>query len=236
MLSSRFLKNDKSKSFGIIRAVAIFFLVTVVVYFGTSLVIMMADFKLKDNNIRFKYGADRDWVFQIYDLQDLMTREEVRSIIENAEGTSDITVCRYGSFELEIDNDSLSDEYWDAYYKIASMFYKPGELTKEDFLKDEKNGDYHQRPVGVIAFEDEVFNKMAKEVNAVSAGEGEMPCIVVTNLSISTDQFMMGKARDFKYIEVNDPYKVQEGEDLLPVGTGCLFRFVVAVLIITYIF
>ena len=223
MLSSRFLKNDKSKSFGIIRAVAIFFLVTVVVYFGTSLVIMMADFKLKDNNIRFKYGADRDWVFQIYDLQDLMTREEVRSIIENAEGTSDITVCRYGSFELEIDNDSLSDEYWDAYYKIASMFYKPGELTKEDFLKDEKNGDYHQRPVGVIAFEDEVFNKMAKEVNALSAGEGEMPCIVVTNLSISTDQFMMGKARDYKYIQVNDPYKVQDGE-YLPLYSTSLTR------------
>ena len=55
---------------------------------------------------------------------------------------------------------------------------------------------------------------MAKEVNAVSAGEGEIPCVVVTNMSISTDQFMMGKARDFKYIEVNDPYKVQEGEDL----------------------
>ena len=214
MLSSRFLKNDKSKSFGIIRAVAIFFLVTVVVYFGASLVIMMANYKLMDNNIRMKYGSDRDWVMQIYDAKDLIDRNEMRELIENAEGTSDITVCRYGSFELEIDNDALSDEYWDALYKVMSMFYKPGEYSKEQFLAEQKNDDYPKTTVGVIAFEDEVFNKMAKEVNAVSAGEGEIPCILVTNLAVSTDQFSMGKARDFKYIEVNDPYKVQEGEDL----------------------
>ena len=214
MLSSRFLKNDKSKSFGIIRAVAIFFLVTVVVYFGASLVIMMVNYKLMDNNIRFKYGADRDWVMQIYDAGDLIDRNEMRELIENAEGTSDITVCRYSSFGLMIDNDLLSDEYWDARYNVMSMFHKPGEYSKEQFLKEEKNDEYPKTDVGIIAFEDEVFNKMAKEVNSLPAGEGEMPCIVVTNMSISTDQFMMGKARDFKYIKVNDPYKIQEGEDL----------------------
>ena len=214
MLSSRFLKNDKSKSFGIIRAVAIFFLVTVVVYFGTSLVIMMVDFKLKDNNIRFKYGSDRDWSMQIYKTEDLIDRDEMRDLIENADGTSDITVCRYGSFGLEIENDSLSDEYWDARYEIVKMFYKPGELPKEDFLKNDKYNDYHKTGVSVIAFEDEVFDKMAKEVNALPAGEDELPCIIVTNMSISTDQFMMGRPRDYKYIKINDPYKVNEGGDL----------------------
>ena len=214
MLSSRFLKNDKSKSFGIIRAVAIFFLVTVVVYFGTSLVIMMVDYKLMDNNIRFKYASDRDWVMQIYDPEDLIDRNEMRDLIENAEGTSDITVCRYSSFALMIDSDSLSDEYWDARYNVMSMFYKPGEYSKEQFLEKEKNDEYQKPHVSIIAFEDEVFDKMTKEVNALPAGEGEMPCIVVTNMSISTDQFGIGKARDFKYIKVNDPYKIQEGEDL----------------------
>ena len=214
MLSSRFLKNDKSKSFGIIRAVAIFFLVTVVVYFGASLVIMMVNYKLVDNNISFKYGSDRDFVMHIEKREDLFTREEMIDLIKNAEGTSDITVCRYQSFGMEIENDSLSDEYWDARYEIACMFYKPGELSKEEFLKDYKYDDYHKASVGIIAFEDDVFNKMAKEVNALPAGDGELPCIVVTNMSVSTDQFMMGKARDFKYIKVNDPYKIQEGEDL----------------------
>ena len=214
MLSSRFLKNDKSKSFGIIRAVAIFFLVTVVVYFGTSLVIMMVDYKLMDNNIRFKYGANREWALKIYDTTGLVDRNEMKDLIEKADGTSDITVCRYESFGLMINNDSLSDEYWDALYNVMSMFYKPGEYSKEEFLKDEKYGDYPKTSVGIIAFEDEVFDKMAKEVNALPSGEGEMPCIIVTNMSISTDHFKMGKARDFKYIKVNDPYKIREGEDL----------------------
>ena len=84
---------------------------------------------------------------------------------------------------------------------------------------------------GYFSREDEVFNKMAKEVNAVSAGEGEMPCIVVTNLSISTDQFMMGKARDYKYIQVNDPYKVQDGE-YLPLYSTSLTRAEAATVII----
>ena len=214
MLSSRFFKNDKNKSLGIIRAVAIFFLVTVVVYFGTTLVIMMVDYKLQDNGVSFTYGAERDYVMKVFDLKDQMTRDELIDMVKNSDGTSDVAVCRFSSYVLEIGCDSLSDEYWDAYYEIVSMFYKPGELSKEEFLEEYKQSNRGKHFLGVVSFEDEVFDKMAKEVKADTYGANEMPCILLTNLSVSTDQFGIGKPRDFKYIEVKDPYAVKEGENL----------------------
>ena len=214
MLSSRFFKNDKSKSLGIIRAVAIFFLVTVVVYFGTTLVIMMVDFKLRDNGVRFTYGSERDYVMTVIDTKDQMSRDDLINMVKTAEGTSDVAVCRFESYSLEIENDSLSDEYWDAYYEVVSMFHKPGELSKEEFLEEEKQDNFGKTFLGVVAFEDEEFDKMAKDVNAVSYGGNEMPCILLTNMSISTDQFAGQHPRDYKYIEIKDPYAVKEGENL----------------------
>ena len=212
MLSSRFFKNDKSKSTGIIRAVAIFFLVTVAVYFGTSLVMMMVDYKLGDNGLSITYGSDRDYSMLVIDTGDQMERDELIDMIKNSEGTSDVTVIRFDSWSIRLPSELLSDEYWNADYEIESMFYEPGELSKDEYIKELKSIDSGKTYLSVIAFEDEVFNKMAKEVNAVSYGDGEIPCILIKNAYFSTDQIISKRPRDYKYIEVKDPYAFNDGE------------------------
>ena len=212
MLSSRFFKNDKSKSTGIIRAVAIFFLVTVAVYFGTSLVMMMVDYKLGDNGLSITYGDDRNYAMMVIDTGDQMERDELIDMIKNSEGTSDVTTVRFDSWSLRLPTELLSDEYWNADYEIESMFYKPGELSKDVYINEQKRIDLGKTYLSVTALEDEVFNKMAKEVKAVSYGEGEIPCILVKNVAFSTDQIISDRPRDYKYIEVKDPYAFNEGE------------------------
>ncbi|MCR4731374.1 MAG: ABC transporter permease [Saccharofermentans sp.] len=212
MLSSRFFKNDKSKSTGIIRAVAIFFLVTVAVYFGTSLVMMMVDYKLGDNGLSITYGYDRNYAMMVIDTGDQMERDELIDMIKNSEGTSDVTTVRFDSWSLKLPTELLSDEYWNADYEIESMFYKPGELSKDEYINEQKRIDLGKTYLSVTALEDEVFNKMAKEVKAVSYGEGEIPCILVKNVAFSTDQIISDRPRDYKYLEVKDPYAFNEGE------------------------
>ncbi len=212
MLSSRFFKNDKSKSLGIIRAVAIFFLVTVAVYFGTSLVMMMVDYKMGSNGLSITYGDDRNYSMVVIDTGDQMERDELIDMIKNSEGTSDVTVIRFDSWSIRLPSELLSDEYWNADYEIESMFYEPGELSKDEYIKELKSIDFGKTYLSVIAFEDEVFNKMAKEVNAVSYGDGEIPCILIKNAYFSTDQIISKRPRDYKYIEVKDPYAFNDGE------------------------
>ena len=212
MLSSRFFKNDKSKSLGIIRAVAIFFLVTVAVYFGTSLVMMMVDYKLGDNGLSITYGDDRNYSMVVIDTGDQMERDELIDMIKNSEGTSDVTVIRFDSWSLRLPSELLSDEYWNADYEIECMFHEPGELSKDEFIKEQKSIDRGTTFISVTAFEDEVFDKMAKEVKAASYGEGELPCILIKNAYFSTDQILSERPRDYKYIEVRDPYACNDGE------------------------
>ena len=212
MLSSRFFKNDKSKSLGIIRAVAIFFLVTVAVYFGTSLVMMMVDYKLGDNGLSITYGDDRNYSMVVIDTGDQMERDELIDMIKNSEGTSDVTVVRFDSWSLRLPSELLSDEYWNADYEIECMFHEPGELSKDEFIKEQKSIDRGTTFISVTAFEDEVFDKMAKEVKAASYGEGELPCILIKNAYFSTDQILSERPRDYKYIEVKDPYACNDGE------------------------
>ena len=218
MLSSRFLKNDKSKSFGIIRAIAVFFIVTVVVYFGTSLINLMADYKLRDNSVRYAYLSDRDYCLSMADSGDMFEFDDIIDQVKTADGVTDVAICRSDMWPLMISNDCLSDEYWDDYYEIISLYYPAGEFSREDFDNQFRHGEYDQTTLGVIGFEDEVFDKLAKDVKAVSYGEDDIPCIILNNTAMSTDQYSIygQTARDYRYYEVRDAFVPGEG-DVLPV-------------------
>ena len=225
MLSSRFLKNDKSKSFGIIRAVAIFFLVTMTVYFGTSLLMLMVNYKLRDNSVRYAHLQDREYAVSMIEARYEVDFDEIIDSIRKTEGVTDVAVCKADHWSLYVSGDSLSDEYWDAYYQIVNMYYPAGTFSKDDFFEEYRPKDYDKSSLGVIAFEDEVFNKLAKDVKALSYGDGEMPCIILNNASFSTDQYGIygKKPRDYKYIEVTDPFAPGEG-DVLPIYPAAMTR------------
>ncbi|MBR2992226.1 MAG: FtsX-like permease family protein [Clostridiales bacterium] len=225
MLSSRFLKNDKSKSFGIIRAIAVFFIVTVVVYFGTSLINLMVDYKLRDNSVRYAYLSDRDYCLSMMDSGDMFEFDDIIDQVKTADGVTDVAICRSDMWPLMISNDCLSDEYWDDYYEIISLYYPAGEYSREEFDNQFRHGEYDQTTLGVIGFEDEVFDKLAKDVNAVSYGEGEFPCIILNNMAMSTDEYSIygQTARDYRYYEVKDAFVPGEG-DMLPVYPVALTR------------
>ncbi|MCR5328203.1 MAG: ABC transporter permease [Saccharofermentans sp.] len=217
MLSSRFLKNDKSKSGGIIRAVAIFFIVTVVVYFGASLLIMMVNYKLRDNSLVFSYYSDRDYYLTMHGSNERLDPDEFIAGLRTMDGTSDIVVCKREMFGLQVDHDTLSDEYWDDLYEIVCMYYPEGELSREDFNSMYRSDDPDVREsIGVLAFDDEDFEKMAKDLNALSYGEDDMPCILVTSAAVSTEMHSVfgQELRDFKYLEINDPFTPQPGDDI----------------------
>ena len=225
MLSSRFLKNDKSKSFGIIRAVAIFFIVTVAVYFGTSLINLMADYKLRDNSVRYAYLSDREYCLSMMDSGDMFEFDDIIGQVKAADGVTDVAICRSDMWPLLVQNDTLSDEYWDDFYEIIKLYYPAGEYSREEFEKDFIHGEYDQTSLGVIGFEDEVFDKLAKDVNAVSYGEGDFPCIILNNMAMSTDEYSIygQTARDYRYYEVKDAFVPGEG-DMLPVYPVALTR------------
>ena len=225
MLSSRFLKNDKSKSFGIIRAIAIFFVVTVAVYFGTSLIILMADYKLRDNSVRYAYLSDRGYCLGMMDSEGLFEFDDIIDQIKTMDGVTDVAICRSDMWPLMVSNESLSDEYWDDYYEIISLYYPEGEFSREDFDNNYRHGEYGQTSLGVIGFEDEVFDQLAKDINAVSYGEGDFPCIILNNTALSTDEYSIygQTARDYRYFEVNDAFVPGEG-DVLPVYPVAITR------------
>ena len=225
MLASRFLKNDRSRAFGIIRAVAIFFLVTTVVYFGSSLLIHMVDYKLRDNGVRYEYLKDREYRITMIDSGDVYDFDDIIGMIKGSEGVTDVAVCKAEMWSLYISNDSLSDEYWDDYYEIVNLYYPAGTFSKEDFDEEYRHNYYDQSLLGVIAFEDEVFEKLAKEVKAEQYGEDDIPCIILNNVSMSTDEYSIygQNARDFRYLEVKDAFVQDEG-DMLPVYPCAISR------------
>ena len=217
MLASRFLKNDRSKSGGIIRAVAIFFIVTVVVYFGASLLIMMVDYKLRDNSLRFSYFSDRDYYLTFHGTNEGLDPDEFIANVKAMDGTSDFAMCKSNMFGLQVDSDMLSDEYWDDLYEIVCMYYPEGEYSREEFDSVYKNkDDFSLQTIGVLAFEDEVFEEMAKDIKAVSYGQDDMPCILMTSAAVSTEMHSVygQRLRDFKYLEVNDPFTPDPGDIL----------------------
>ncbi len=213
MLASRFLKNDKSKSMGIIRAVTIFILVTTVVYFAASLLMQMVGYKLDESEIGFAYFNDRDYVLtHIYNGPDRYDPSELFEKVKTMDGVKNYELCKACHFSFDIPNDELSDEYWDAYYQITSLYYPAGQYSREEF--DELKNNWSYESVRILAFDDETFGKLAKELKATSYGTDEMPCILVNDASISTDQYGIyeRKARDYKYIQIEDPFKAAEGE------------------------
>ena len=226
MLSSRFLKNDKSKSFGIIRAVAIFFLVTVVVNFAAMLIVCMVDFKLRDNDIYFSYYKDRGYYITIQGTEEPFDTEGFVESMEKLDGVSDISIVKGSTFSLYIGEDSLSEEYWESLYEIMSLYYEPGKYSVEEFNEVFRYKDARfAADVGFTAVEDDVFAKIAEETGALSYGEGEMPCIILNEASVSTTSFSIAgqSARDYRYLEIINPVAVNAGDNL-PLYTMCITR------------
>ena len=214
MLSARFLKNDRSKSMGIIRAVAIFLLVTVVVNFTSSVLMQMLDFKLQDNHIYLKYYNSRQYVVNFYPSRrpDIDT-EAVIEGIKDTEGVSDVEICKYSGTSLRVEDEELSDEYFDDVYEILSMFYEPGEYTREMFDEEQSRSEAGTY-VGVYALDDKTFAELSGKVNAVSYEEGELPCILVNAAAVTTDEFIISghKPSNYKYLEISDPFAAKTGE------------------------
>ena len=215
MLSARFLKNDKSKSWGIIRAVTIFVLVTSVVYFASSLLMQMVGYKLNKSEVSFAYFYDRDYVLMsIYNGPESYDPSELAEKIKTMDGVQNYKICKKGLFSFGIPNEELSDEYWDRCYEIYSLYYPFGQFSRDEF--NSYFSDYPYEGVRIFAFDDETFGELAKELNAKDYGSGEMPCILVNDTSVSTDGFGVDgrKPRDFRFLQVKDPFKAEEGDTI----------------------
>ncbi len=226
MLASRFLKNDKSKSFGIIRAVAIFFLVTVVVNFAAMLIVCMTDYKLRDNDIYFSYYKDRGYYMMIQGTETPFDTQGFVKNIEETDGVTDVSVVKESSFTFYIGEESLSEEYWEDLYEIISLYYEPGKYTLEEFNEFYRYKDPRfAANVGLLAIEDDLFARIADDIGAVSYGEGEMPCIILNEAAVSTDSYRIAgqNARDYRYMEMKNPVNVNSG-DILPLYPMCLTR------------
>lgn len=223
MISSRFLRNDKSKSSGIIRAVTIFLLVTTVICYTSSLVMQMVDFKLKESSITI--SAEKEHKYGVFIAGDISQedRDEIYDTLNSCAGVSNITTVKRDVTSMLISNDSISDEYWDKYYEIASLHHGNDGYTREQFDSEFKYPDeFSQTFVGVIAFDDEVFEQIAKETNAVSYGKDEKPCILLDSASVSTDSLIIFgmKSKDYRYLEIDHPFGVEAGQNvgLEPMG------------------
>lgn len=226
MLASRFLKNDKSRSFGIIRAVAIFFLVTVVVNFAAMLIIAMVDYKLRDNSIYFTYYKDRQYYIVIEGTEEHFDSEDFIRSMSALDGVSDISLVKDSSFSLYIGEESLSEEYWEDLYEITSLYYEPGTYSVEQFNEEFRYRDTrYAADAGILAVDDELFAKIAEDTGSLSYGEDEMPCIILNEVAISTDSFGIAgqKARDYRYLEMKEPMTVNAG-DMLPLYPMCITR------------
>ena len=215
MLASRFLKNDKSKSLGIIRAVTIFILVTTVVYFAASLLVQMVGYKLDDSGVGFAYYNDRDYALvHIYDGPGRYDPSGLIETVKTMDGVKNYEVCKVSNVIFSIPNEELSDEYRDAFYKIISLYYPAGQYSREKY--EESISQWPYENIRIFAFEDETFGKLAKELNAADYGTADMPCILINDASISTDQYGIHgrKARDYKYLQIDNPFKPAEGETI----------------------
>ena len=224
MLASRFLKNDKSRSFGIIRAVAIFFLTVIVVNFAAMLIIAMVDYKLRDNSIYFTYYKDRQYYIVIEGTEEPFDSEGFVRNISALEGVSDIALAKDSNFTLYIGEASLSEEYWNDLYEIISLYYEPGTYSVEQFNEEFRDPRFAV-DAGILAVNDELFAKIAEDTGALSYGEDEMPCIVLNEAAVSTDLFRVAgeHASDYRYLEMKDPIAVNKG-DILPMYPMCISR------------
>ena len=217
LLSKKFIKNDKSKSLGIIRAVTVFLMVTVIVFFAAGLIMKMVEYKLKDNSIRDVYYNDRAYVLTMFNGdRKLFTPEELAENIRNMDGVSDVVTVKRSQIAMNVDFGAISDEYWDKFYDIASMFYSEGQYSREEFDARFKKDEDSRPTIGVYAFDDEVFAKIAKETGAVAYGSDEHPCILISNAAIATDRYGIDrrKARDYRYMAIDDAFTVSDGENI----------------------
>ena len=146
--------------------------------------------------------------------------------LKKMDGVSDVSIVKDSFFSLYINEESLSEEYWEDLYEIISLYYDPGEYSVEEFNENFRYNDARfAAGVGFTAVENEVFAKLAKETGALSYGEDEMPCIVLNEAAVSTTSFRVSgrSARNFRYLEVTNPVTVNAGE-ILPLYTMCISR------------
>lgn len=217
LLSKKFIKNDKSKSMGIIRAVSVFLMVTILVFFAAGLIMKMVEYRLKDNSIHNIYYNDRAYVLTMFPGdRKLFTPEELTDNVRNMAGVSDVRVVRMSQIALNVGLESMSDEYWDKYYEITAMFYPAGQYSREEFDERFRTGEDARPNIGVIAFDDETFAKIAKETGAQTYTGDEHPCILISSAAIATDRYSIDrrKPRDYRYLAIDDAFTVSEGENL----------------------
>ena len=213
MLSVSFASNQKKKTRGIVRALAVFLVVLTVTAYGALAVSQMILYKLGDlNSIEFSAMHDRE--YSLGQITSSSANDIVKELSQT-EGITDLQVFYMGILIGRTDQSTYSSEYWDSMYELISLYYPEG-LSTEDFEKDYK----YLTPcfINVISVDSATFQGMLKEVGGNTDTSLENPCIVFNTGELSTDSvFITDRNADYQFFQVNNMTDLKTG-DTLPIN------------------
>ena len=188
LLAYNDLHRQKGKGKGIIRAVAVFFVVLTVTSFGASAITKMVHYRLvEDASIR-DHMDDYDYcVFE--QKKEIKAYEQIKKELQSDPSVEETREWYTGMFVGFFSGKLLNKNYWDAYQAI-------GEEYGQKKVKRQNN-----MTLSVLGVDEDTFAEIAKNCGCSQEmlNRADCPGILYQNIQMSTDNLIFGSASPKHY-------------------------------------
>ena len=225
LLAGNTLKRQRRKKKSISLAVVIFMVILLVIAFGSRAIHRVADDKTRDASAEIKLKENQAIISFNPDYMSFdMSKEEYEDKRKNYDALKEELKERPGVLRVEelydesmwggVSADTLSREYWDAYYGVLNEYYDGG-ISMSEFETEYK--PYAFNYVSVLAVSNDTLRDIADKTGAdyeTLVNPQTPSAIIINESSISTDnRSVYGKsARRYRYYDIENVTDLKKGE------------------------
>lgn len=225
LLAGSTLKRQRRKKKSISLAVVIFMVILLVIAFGAGAIHRVADDRTRNASAEIKLKENQGIIsFNPDNISFDMSKEEYENKRKNYDALIEELKEKPGVLRVEelyseglwggVSADTLSREYWDAYYNVMSEYYDGG-LSVSEFESEHKQHAYNY--VGVLAVSNNTLRDIADKTGTdyeTLVNPQTPSAIIINESSLSTDNLgVYGKpAKRYRYYDIENVTDLKKGD------------------------
>ncbi|MCM1083807.1 MAG: ABC transporter permease [Clostridium sp.] len=224
LLAGNSLKRQRRKKKSISLAVVIFMVILLVTAFGTGAIHRVADDRTRESaTFNLKENQGMIALSPNYISEDMSKeeyeegRKEYDALKEELRGTKGVLSVeeRYDETMFgSVSADTLSREYWDAYYAVLNEYYD-GALPMSEFESEYKPLAFNS--VSVLAVNNDTLRDIADKTGSdyeVLVNPQTPSAIIINECAISTDHYSVyGKTpKRYRYYDIEAVTDLKQGD------------------------
>lgn len=212
MLARGFLLHQKKKTRGILRALAAFLIILMVTVYGGEALCQMVSYKLEDSlTLDIKDPGHHNYNL-VMDTHTFAGDALLEDLAETP-GITDLQTIGYGMWTGNVPKETYSQEYWDRFREICSLYFPEG-ISQEELQN--RYIDDIPRQICLVSVEEDTFQAMLSAVGGdVSLAQGDA-CILLGTGELSTANlgFEGRDAAEYRFYEIEHMTDLTLGQTL----------------------